>query len=169
MLATARTWSCRATRQRRALTGRHAKATAAGTAGSAGGGARGARRARQRVRQHVNPLSAALLARATPPDWSSVFRDPSLPLHLDVGCAHGKFAAALAQRHRGSANVLGLEIREACVSLAEREGLLAAADNLHLMFCNATTSLAPLLRHYPGWSKTPVETDPLCKLSTILG
>ena len=149
MLVAART-CCRATRKRGALGCRHASATAADSGSAVGGARRG--RPRQRVRQHVNPLSAVLLSQATPPEWSSVFRDPSLPLHLDIGCAHGKFAAALAKRHHGSANVLGLEIREACVTLAEREGLLATADNLHLMFCNATTSLVPLLRHYPGQS-----------------
>jgi tRNA (guanine-N7-)-methyltransferase len=118
----------------------------------AASGASSGKGRRKRVRQHANPLSTHNLVQTAPPDWGSVFCDPSLPLHLDVGCGHGKFAAALAQRNAGAANILGLEIREACVTLAEENGY-TASDNLHLIPCNATTSLASLLRHYPG----PVE------------
>lgn len=119
------------------------------TASAAASGSGNNRGRRKRVRQHVNPLATHNLAQTAPPVWGGVFSDPSLPLHLDIGCAHGKFAAALAHRHAGEANVLGLEIREACVALAEEDGH-ASSENMHLISCNATTSLAALLRHYPG-------------------
>ena len=100
------------------------------------------------MRQHVNPLAAAL-QRATPaPCWSEVYRDPSLPLHIDIGCAHGRFAAQLAERNE-SINVLGLEIRAACLEPDASAPL--PWNNLHLIACNAATSLgAGLLDDYPG-------------------
>lgn len=46
-----------------------------------------------------------------PPVWADVFADPSLPLHVDIGCAQGRFLLTLAKRSEGAANFLGLEIR----------------------------------------------------------
>lgn len=40
----------------------------------------------RRHRQHVNPLSAAYREPIALPDWSAYFADPSLPIHLDIGC-----------------------------------------------------------------------------------
>ena len=83
------------------------------------------------------------------PDWATVFRDPSLPLHLDIGCATGTFAAELAAGHAGTANILGLEIREACLE-SDVTALSRDLENLHLIYCNAITSLGTLLEGYPG-------------------
>jgi tRNA (guanine-N7-)-methyltransferase len=44
--------------------------------------------------------------------WSEVFADPLLPLHVDVGCAQGRFLLTLAKRSQGAHNFLGLEIRQ---------------------------------------------------------
>ena len=118
-----------------------------------GGG--GAKRRRRRLRQHVNPLTQASQRVAVAPAWASAFADAGLPLHLDIGCARGAFAVELAARLRDSGrsgnvlgNVLGLEIREAAAS--EAQAAAHPHENLHVICCNAATSLEPLLRTYPG-------------------
>ena len=52
--------------------------------------------ARVRVRQHVNPLKAPLVAPVQLPAWHEIFADPSLPLCVDVGSASGRMLLALA-------------------------------------------------------------------------
>ncbi|XVF30637.1 hypothetical protein REPUB_Repub16aG0075600 [Reevesia pubescens] len=52
-----------------------------------------------RIRQHVNPLSSSFSVPVAVPDWSKVFRDPTLPLMVDIGsgilnCRHFIFANA---------------------------------------------------------------------------
>ncbi len=53
--------------------------------------------AKVRVRQHVNPLSHKYRHPIAPPDWDQVYQDMTLPLHLDIGCARGKFLLQMAQ------------------------------------------------------------------------
>lgn len=65
-----------------------------------------------RIRQHVNPLSSAFSVPAEPPDWNVVFKDPLLPLVVDIGCGSGRFLLWLAKRNSDSKNYLGLEIRK---------------------------------------------------------
>ncbi|MEL7052719.1 MAG: tRNA (guanosine(46)-N7)-methyltransferase TrmB [Cyanobacteria bacterium J06588_5] len=107
----------------------------------------------RRVRQHVNPLSNKYSTPATAPDWSEVYENPQLPLHLDVGCAKGDFVRDMAQMVSGW-NFLGLEIRAPLVerSLLRRDRSLTegALKNLHFIFCNANNSLIPILESYPG-------------------
>jgi hypothetical protein len=40
----------------------------------------------RRHRQHVNPLAAPYREPIALPDWDACFADPSLPIHLDIGC-----------------------------------------------------------------------------------
>ena len=104
--------------------------------------------ARVRVRQHVNPLSQKYQHPFSLPDWSKVYSDPSMPLHLDIGCARGKFLLNLAPLYP-QRNFLGTEIREPLVteanSLRDRQGL----TNLYFLFCNINISLDPLLKSFP--------------------
>ncbi|MEM8505918.1 MAG: tRNA (guanosine(46)-N7)-methyltransferase TrmB [Cyanobacteria bacterium P01_D01_bin.1] len=102
----------------------------------------------RRVRQHVNPLSNKYATPAVPPDWSEVFSNPQLPLHLDIGCAKGDFVRAMAQQVTDW-NFLGLEIREPLVERALMRRDLDNQRNLHFVFCNANNSLLPLLEDYP--------------------
>ena len=95
------------------------------------------------VRQHVNPLSRFYqLPRPLPP-LGELFADPQLPLHIDIGCARGRFLLALAQEQPGW-NHLGLEIRRPLVAAAEAERQELELANLHFLFANANVSL-------PGW------------------
>lgn len=107
-------------------------------------------------RQHVNPLTEQNQRLLDPPagGWGTVFKDPTLPLHLDIGCGSGRFVLIRALRLKGRANVLGLEIRGKLVERAqiwrERLGESRGLDNAHLMSGNATITLQHLLASYPG-------------------
>lgn len=105
--------------------------------------------ARVRVHQHVNPLSpyyrqtpeAIVLARH--------FADPALPLHLDIGCARGRFLLRMAEAE-SNWNFLGVEIREPLVDEANRLAEGANLSNLHYSFCNAMFFLDALLAEIPA-------------------
>jgi tRNA (guanine-N7-)-methyltransferase len=100
-----------------------------------------------RVRQHVNPLSEKYQQPTEPPAWSQVYASVQ-PLHLDIGCARGTFLWEMAKRSP-SQNFLGLEIRETLVHQANQVRDEANLTNLHYLFCNANTSLQPLLESLP--------------------
>jgi len=97
-----------------------------------------------RVRQHVNPLSQKYQGPVTPPNWEIVYADPTLPLHLDIGCGRGNFLLDIAQA-QPNWNFLGLEIREPLVLEANHRCQQLNLTNLHFLFCNVNTSLHPLL------------------------
>lgn len=109
------------------------------------------------VRQHVNPLSAQLqIPTPAPLSWMEFFEDPTLPLHVDVGCGSGRFVLIRAQRLASSgnsvavANVLGLEIREKLVQRAQAWSDRLGLRNCRFIFTNATVSWQSLLHSYPG-------------------
>ncbi len=81
---------------------------------------------RVRVHQHVNPLSPFYTKEPEPIDINSVFARPELPLHIDIGCARGRFLLRLAELEKDR-NFLGIEIRKPLVdeanSLAAEAGL----------------------------------------------
>jgi len=100
------------------------------------------------VRQHVNPLSRVhQLPRPLPP-LEELFADPSLPLHLDIGSARGRFLLALAPLQPAH-NHLGLEIRSPLVEAAEADRLAAGLPNLRFLYANAGVSLPDWLTHVP--------------------
>jgi len=102
------------------------------------------------VRQHVNPLSR-LHQRLEPlPRPGDLFDDPSLPLHLDIGSARGRFLLAMAAL-KPELNHLGLEIRRPLVEAAEADRRRQGLGNLRFLYGNANVNLPdwlPLLR--PG-------------------
>jgi tRNA (guanine-N7-)-methyltransferase len=102
-----------------------------------------------RVRQHVNPLSKKYLTPTSPPDWEKLYGNPAQPLHLDIGCARGKFLLNMAQL-RPDWNFLGLEIREPLVEEANQLRDELGLTNLHFLFCNVNNSLQPLLSSLPA-------------------
>jgi tRNA (guanine-N7-)-methyltransferase len=101
-----------------------------------------------RVRQHVNPLSQKYKQSAAPPDWTKVYADLSLPLHLDIGCGKGVFLLKMAQE-QPDWNYLGLEIREPLVLEANLRSQEAGFTNLYYIFCNVNNSLRSLLSALP--------------------
>jgi tRNA (guanine-N7-)-methyltransferase len=105
--------------------------------------------ARVRVHQHVNPLSPYYRQSPQPVDPASVFADPELPLHLDIGCARGRFILRMAEIEPAW-NFLGVEIREPLVDEANRLAAEAGLTNLHYVFCNAMLWLEKLLEDIPA-------------------
>ncbi|MEB3255727.1 MAG: tRNA (guanosine(46)-N7)-methyltransferase TrmB [Synechococcaceae cyanobacterium] len=100
------------------------------------------------MRQHVNPLSRAHQQPRTLPPPEGLFHNPSLPLHLDIGAARGRFLLAMAGLHPAR-NHLGLEIRRPLVEAAEAERRQAELGNLHFLFANVNVSLPPWLAALP--------------------
>ena len=92
------------------------------------------------VRQHVNPLSRFFQLPLELPPPQELFSDPSRPVHLDIGCARGRFLLALAQQ-QPELNHLGVEIRRALVAAAEADRQQLGLGNLHYLFCNANISV----------------------------
>ncbi|MFO8238600.1 MAG: tRNA (guanosine(46)-N7)-methyltransferase TrmB [Prochlorococcaceae cyanobacterium] len=92
------------------------------------------------VRQHVNPLSRFYQQPLLLPPPAELFDDPARPLHLDIGCARGRFLLALAQAEPWR-NHLGVEIRRPLVEAAEADRRALGLTNLQILFCNANVSL----------------------------
>ncbi|MEP6848703.1 MAG: tRNA (guanosine(46)-N7)-methyltransferase TrmB [Acidobacteriota bacterium] len=103
---------------------------------------------RVRVHQHVNPLSPFYRQEPQPVDVAAVFARPELPLHLDIGCARGRFLLRMAEA-QPAWNYLGVEIREPLVDEANRLAGEAGLPNLHYTFCNAMLWLDRLLADVP--------------------
>ncbi|XP_031262597.1 uncharacterized protein LOC116120768 [Pistacia vera] len=103
-----------------------------------------------RIRQHVNPLSSSFSAPVQVPDWNEVYKDPTLPLMVDIGSGSGRFLMWLARKNPDTGNYLGLEIRQKLVKRAEFWVKELALDNIHFIFANATLSFKQLVSTYPG-------------------
>ncbi len=96
------------------------------------------------MRQHVNPLSRFFQIESELPQPSELFENHSLPIHLDLGCARGRFLLNMASAHRNW-NYIGFDIRETLVVSAEEERNQLNLDNLKFLFCNVNVSLDPWL------------------------
>lgn len=103
---------------------------------------------RVRVHQHVNPLAPFYRQSPDPVELGAVFADPLLPMHLDIGCARGRFILRMAEVEPAW-NFLGVEIREPLVEEANRLATEANLTNLHYAFCNAMLWLDRLLAAIP--------------------
>ncbi len=101
------------------------------------------------VRQHVNPLSRFFQQPRTLPAPTELFSMADQPLHLDIGCARGRFLLALAQQ-QPDRNHLGVEIRRALVEAAEADRQALGLGNFHVLFCNANVSLQDWLSALPS-------------------
>lgn len=104
---------------------------------------------RVRVHQHVNPLSPYYRQTPKPIDLKSVFANPELPLHLDIGCARGRFLLKMAEIEPRW-NFLGVEIREPLVDEANRIAEEEDLHNLHYAFANAMLWLETLIGEIPS-------------------
>ncbi len=105
--------------------------------------------ARIKVRQHVNPLAIKYQQPIEWPDWAQIYARPELPLHIDIGCAWGRFMLKMAET-QPAWNYLGIEIREPLVTEANRIRDDRQLQNLHYVFANINISLASLLTSLPS-------------------
>lgn len=101
-----------------------------------------------RVRQHVNPLAQKYQTPVSSLSWEKLYAQPHQPLHLDIGCAKGRFLLNMA-KIEPNWNFLGLEIREPLVVEANQLCSDLGLTNLHYLFCNVNRSLQTLLSSLP--------------------
>jgi tRNA (guanine-N7-)-methyltransferase len=104
---------------------------------------------RVRVRQHVNPLANKYQTPVNPVDWEKIYTKLNQPLHLDIGCAKGKFVLQMAELEPNW-NFLGLEIRETLAIDANRICDEQGLTNLYYLYCNANNSLQSILSTIPA-------------------
>lgn len=104
--------------------------------------------ARVRVHQHVNPFAPHYRQEQGPIYLAAVFAKPERPLHIDIGCARGRFILKMAETEPNW-NYLGLEIREPLVTQANEIAAERGLANLQYVFCNAMFSLGRLLGDVP--------------------
>jgi tRNA (guanine-N7-)-methyltransferase len=97
-----------------------------------------------RIRQHVNPLRRKFQEPIVLPQWEGVYANPNLSLHLDIGCARGKFLIEMAQLHP-NINFLGIEIRHPLVREAIQEKDELGLTNLHYLFGSINYSATEIL------------------------
>ncbi len=88
------------------------------------------------MRQHVNPLSKNFFELDPIPPLNQVFENPTLPLHLDVGCASGDFLFELSLKNKNW-NYIGIEIRKKLVLNANLKMKSSENKNLYFSFGNA--------------------------------
>jgi len=133
-----------------------------------------------RFRQHVNPLARKFqMETELNKEWPNdgTFTDPSLPLHIDVGCGKGGFLLELAKLRQdvpneleGERNYLGLEIRPSVATFAkERVGRRGLAGKLDFIGCNANVDLDRILETYTKFGEVSLVSiqypDPHFKVS----
>jgi tRNA (guanine-N7-)-methyltransferase len=112
------------------------------------------RNLKRRMKRMTNPGArrppAPDAAPAPPPDWSALFADQTLPTLLDIGCAKGRFLAALATSadfaaSHGAHNCVGVEIFAPLADAANAWRDQAGCRNLHYVgACATAESLAAL-------------------------
>ncbi|KAL4169008.1 hypothetical protein KRP22_009937 [Phytophthora ramorum] len=108
----------------------------------------------KRFRQHVNPLSMVYRQPVELPQWADCFADTSLPIHLDIGCARGKYLMDVAESQASQRNFVGVEIRRNVLQEAEREAERRGLKNLAFVHANMNIHQATLLQSLPA----PVES-----------
>ncbi|MDQ6788005.1 MAG: tRNA (guanosine(46)-N7)-methyltransferase TrmB, partial [Acidobacteriota bacterium] len=104
---------------------------------------------RVRVHQHVNPLAPFFRVAPAPLEIEKVFARPTLPLHLDIGSARGRFLLKMAMLD-AQQNFLGVEIRAPLVAEANRLAREVNLTNLHYEFCNASYAIDKFLENLPA-------------------
>lgn len=101
-----------------------------------------------RIRQHVNPLARRFQQPISIPNWQEIYDNCDRPIHLDIGCARGRFLLEMAQQNP-DVNYLGIEIRQPLVDLANRERDELELTNLHYLFGNMNSSAGVVLESLP--------------------
>ncbi|CAI5734447.1 unnamed protein product [Peronospora destructor] len=84
------------------------------------------------------------------PKWTQCFADTSLPIHLDIGCARGKYLMDVAMSQATERNFVGVEIRRNVLQEAEREAERRGLKNLALVHANMNIHQIKLLQSLPA-------------------
>jgi len=96
------------------------------------------------MRQHVNPLSNYYDRIIPIPVLSEIFKNPNLPIHLDLGSASGDFLLKLASENQNW-NYIGIEIREKLVINAKLKSDYKNLENLFFAYGNANNLIKHIL------------------------
>tara|TARA_B100000945_G_scaffold36992_1_gene25004 strand:- start:1057 stop:1680 length:624 start_codon:yes stop_codon:yes gene_type:complete len=96
------------------------------------------------MRQHVNPLSNYYDEIIPIPLLREVFKNPDLPLHLDLGTGSGDFLFKLAFQNQNW-NYMGIEIREKLVLNAKLK--YSNLENLFFAYGNANNLIKDLINN----------------------
>ena len=96
------------------------------------------------MRQHVNPLSNHYDQIVPIPQLEEIYKDPNLPLHLDLGSASGDFLLNLAVQNQNW-NYMGIEIREKLVINAKLKAKYNKLENLFFAHGNANNLIKDVL------------------------
>jgi tRNA (guanine-N7-)-methyltransferase len=102
-------------------------------------------------RRMKNPLSIQQQKSVELPDWGHVFSDPTLPVHIDIGCARGKMLQQMARLTSSSTttkhqcNHIGIEIREDLVKEANDWVQQNQVGNLYFIACNINVCIGDIL------------------------
>lgn len=102
-----------------------------------------------RIRQHVNPLRRKFQQPIILPEWNQVYADLNLPLHLDIGCARGKFLLEMAKLYP-ERNFLGIEIRYPLVQEASLEKDELGLTNIHFLSGSINYSATAIFDSLPS-------------------
>eukprot|EP00924_Labyrinthula_sp_SR-Ha-C_P003604 maker-scaffold_3-snap-gene-0.41-mRNA-1 protein AED:0.00 eAED:0.00 QI:41/1/1/1/1/1/2/226/408 len=115
-----------------------------------------------RTRTHTNPLNPKYNFFKLP-KWEIVYKNPSNPLFIDIGCAGGRFSLAASDSANklfssdislSSINHLGLEIREPLVQRANVWSKELKRTNCHFLGFSGNKALRKIIESYPGEVKT---------------
>ena len=96
------------------------------------------------MRQHVNPLSNYYDQTIPVPPVREMFKNPDLPLHLDLGSASGDFLFKLALQNQHW-NYIGIEIRERLVTNAKLKLKDTNLSNLFFAYGNAINLIKDII------------------------
>jgi tRNA (guanine-N7-)-methyltransferase len=75
---------------------------------------------------------------------NSLYLDPSLDFHVDIGCARGAYCLDFARQNPG-VNVLGLEIRRPVAAYCAQQARESGLGNVGFLSCNANVDLYRVL------------------------
>ncbi|XP_074369038.1 uncharacterized protein LOC141709045 isoform X1 [Apium graveolens] len=82
-------------------------------------------------------------------EWDTMYKDPALPLLVDIGSGNGLFIFRMAPR-RKDLNYLGLDINkklvDRCVNTVHQSGI----RNVNFLATNATSTFRSIVSSYPG-------------------
>ncbi|GLE00659.1 hypothetical protein PINS_up009447 [Pythium insidiosum] len=106
--------------------------------------------ASKRVRQHVNPLAQQYREPIEIPNWSECFEQPEVPIHLDIGCARGRYLNSLAARAQGKLNFVGVEIRKSVLEEATEEAQQRKLRNIAFVHANMNFQQRLLIPSFPA-------------------
>ncbi|KAH7444199.1 hypothetical protein KP509_02G069300 [Ceratopteris richardii] len=83
-------------------------------------------------------------------NWERIYKNPHLPLAVDVGCGNGVFIFRMAKNSTGSMNMLGIEVRRKLVDQCMKSVIDNRLPNVYFVEADAGRMLKRIVSSYPG-------------------